>query len=89
MDVIADATVSPPWSVIEFTFSNKDTDSELVVMCNYRQFIISVSADRFAQSPALKNKYLFLLEVADYYELDGYTVEDSYDWIVDPPSAQI
>ncbi|KAF5542771.1 hypothetical protein FNAPI_9870 [Fusarium napiforme] len=84
MDVIADATVSPPWSVIEFTFSNKDTDSELVVMCNYRQFIISVSADSFAQSPALKNKYLFLLEVADNYELDGYTVEDLYDWIVAP-----
>ncbi|KAF5586817.1 hypothetical protein FPANT_7110 [Fusarium pseudoanthophilum] len=84
MDLIADATVSPPWSVIEFTFSNKDTDSELVVMCNYRQFIISVSADSFAQSPALKNKYLFLLEVADNYELEGHTVEDLYDWIVAP-----
>ncbi|KAF5620890.1 kinase subdomain protein [Fusarium tjaetaba] len=71
--------MDPPWSVIEFTFSNNDTDSELVVMCNYRQFIISVSADSFAQSAALRNKYLFLLEVADNHELDGYTVEDLPD----------
>ncbi|KAG5750943.1 hypothetical protein H9Q72_007084 [Fusarium xylarioides] len=84
MDMTSEEPEPPPWSVIEFTCSNKDTDSELVVMCNYRQFIISVSADSFAQSPALKNKYLFLLEVADNYELDGYTIEDLYDWIVAP-----
>ncbi|KAF5704135.1 hypothetical protein FMUND_12677 [Fusarium mundagurra] len=84
MGMTSEEPEPPPWSVIEFTFSNKDTDSELVVMCNYRQFIISVSAGSFAQSPALKNKYLVLLEVADNYELDGYTVEDLYDWIVAP-----
>ncbi|KAI1023679.1 hypothetical protein LB505_011210 [Fusarium chuoi] len=84
MDMASGEPEPPPWSVIEFSFSNKDTDSELVVMCNYHQFIISVSADSFAKSPALKDKYLFFLEVADNFELDGYTVEDFYDWIVEP-----
>ncbi|KAF5971648.1 cocaine esterase [Fusarium bulbicola] len=84
MDVVSDETVSPPWSVLEFTFSSQDTDTEFVVMCNYRQFIISASADSFSKSAALRNKYLFFLKVADNYELDGYTLEDFYDWIVEP-----
>ncbi|KAF4494270.1 hypothetical protein FAGAP_9595 [Fusarium agapanthi] len=84
MDVVSDETVPPPWSVLELTFSSQDTDSEFVVMCNYRQFIISASAESFSQSPALKNKYLFFLKVADNYELDGYTLEDFYDWIIEP-----
>jgi hypothetical protein len=88
MDVVSEEPTSPPppppWSVIEFSFSSQDTDSELVIMCNYRQFIISASADSFSQSPALKSKYLFFLEVADNYELDGYTLEDFYDWVVEP-----
>ncbi|EWG55540.1 hypothetical protein FVEG_13528 [Fusarium verticillioides 7600] len=84
MGVNTEATVSPPWSVIEFTFHSQHTDTEFVVMCNYRQFIISASADSFSQSSALRNKYLFFLKVADNYELDGYTLEDFYDWIVAP-----
>ncbi|SCV40020.1 uncharacterized protein FFB14_07369 [Fusarium fujikuroi] len=84
MDMILDGRVQPPWSVLEFTFSAKDTDTEFVVMCNYRQFIIHASADSFSQSPTLKNKYLFFLKVADNYELDGYTLEDFYDWIIEP-----
>ncbi|KAI1015409.1 hypothetical protein LB504_010940 [Fusarium proliferatum] len=84
MGMISDATVPPPWSVLEFTFSTKDTDTEFVVMCNYRQFIIHASADSFSQAPTLKKKYLFFLKVADNYELDGYTLEDFYDWIVVP-----
>jgi hypothetical protein len=27
---------------------------------------------------------MFFLEVADDFELDGYTVEDFYDWIIEP-----
>ncbi|KAF5648613.1 kinase subdomain protein [Fusarium sp. NRRL 52700] len=84
MDMTSEEPEPRPWSVIEFNFSNRDTDSELVVMCNYHQFIISASADSFAQSPALKSKYLFFLEVAENFELDGYSVEDLYDWIIDP-----
>lgn len=86
MDVVSEDPISPPpsWSVIEFSFSNLDTDSELVVMCNYRQFMISLSADSFSESSALKSKYMFFLEVAENYELDGYTINDIYDWIVEP-----
>ncbi|KAF4949254.1 hypothetical protein FGADI_9025 [Fusarium gaditjirri] len=84
MDLGLEEPATPPWSVIEFTFSNQDTDSELVVMCNYCQFIVSASADSFSQSPALKSKYFFFLEVAENYELDGYTLEDFYDWIIEP-----
>ncbi|CAJ0551389.1 Ff.00g113190.m01.CDS01 [Fusarium sp. VM40] len=86
MDAVSEdlASPPPPWSVIEFSFHPQDTDARLVVMCNYHQFTLSVSADSFSQSTALKSKYLFFLEVADNFELDGYTVEDLYDWILEP-----
>ncbi|KAG5750139.1 hypothetical protein H9Q70_007203 [Fusarium xylarioides] len=74
----------PPWSVLEFTFHNEKTDSELVIMCNYHKFIISISTDSFSQSAALESKYLFFLKVAENFELDGYTVEDFYEWIAEP-----
>lgn len=74
----------PPWSVIEFTFSNRDTDSELVVMCNGKRFVIYLFADNFSESPLLRDRYLFFLQVAENYELDGLTVEDFYDWAVEP-----
>ncbi|EGU73065.1 hypothetical protein FOPG_19446 [Fusarium oxysporum f. sp. conglutinans race 2 54008] len=86
MDTISEDEISPPppWSVLEFTFHNEETDSELVIMCNYHKFIISISSDSFSQSPALERKYLFFLKVAENFELDGYTVEDFYDWIAEP-----
>ncbi|KAF4436826.1 kinase subdomain-containing [Fusarium acutatum] len=74
----------PAWSVIQFTFSDRNTDSEQVVMCNNKRFIISLSADTFSESPKLKERYLFFLQVAEEFELDGVTVEDFWDWIVDP-----
>ncbi|KAF4450997.1 hypothetical protein F53441_5944 [Fusarium austroafricanum] len=83
-ELFDDLPPSPPWSVIEFSFSCEGTDAEIVVMCNYRRFIISAHKDNFSQSPALKSKYLFFLEVAENYELDGYTLEDFYNWIIEP-----
>ena len=74
----------PPWSVVEFTFSNKDTNSELVLMCNYQRFIIHLFEENFTHSESLRNKYLFFLNVAENYELDGHTVEDFHDWIAEP-----
>ncbi|KAF5565506.1 kinase subdomain-containing protein [Fusarium phyllophilum] len=75
---------SPAWSVIQFTFSDRNTDSELMVMCNDKRFIIRLSADNFYESPNLKEPYLFFLQVVEEFELDGVTVEDFWDWIVDP-----
>ncbi|KAF5723830.1 beta transducin [Fusarium mundagurra] len=79
------ASQTPPaWSVIMFTFSERNTDSKLVVMCNNKRFIINLSADNFSESPKLKERYLFFLQVAEEFELDGVTVEDFWDWIVEP-----
>ncbi|KAF5533253.1 kinase subdomain-containing protein [Fusarium mexicanum] len=75
---------APPWSVILFTFSDRGTDSELVVMCNNKRFVIRLSADTFSESPKLKERYLFFLQIAEEFELDGVTVEDFWDWIVYP-----
>ncbi|KAF1814697.1 hypothetical protein P152DRAFT_392425 [Eremomyces bilateralis CBS 781.70] len=74
----------PPWSVLEFTFSNRNTDSELVITCCGKRFSLHLFADNFTESPRLKERYLFFLEVAEHYELDGLTVEDFYDWAAEP-----
>ena len=75
---------TPTWSIVQFTFSDKNTDSKLVVMCNDSCFVIRVSADNFCESPKVKERYLFFLQVAEEFELDGVTVEDFWDWIVEP-----
>ncbi|KAI1192849.1 hypothetical protein F5X97DRAFT_316191 [Nemania serpens] len=74
----------PPYSIISFTFSVKDTDSELVVMCNGIRLLIRLFAESFNESPPLKERYLFFLQVAEAFEIDGVTVEDFYDWIIEP-----
>ncbi|KAK7414108.1 hypothetical protein QQX98_007051 [Neonectria punicea] len=74
----------PPWSVLEFTFSNRDTDSELVITCCGKRFFLHLFADNFSESPQLRERYLFFLEVAENYELDGFTIEDFHDWAVEP-----
>ncbi|CAG7561968.1 unnamed protein product [Fusarium equiseti] len=74
----------PVWSVLQFTFSDRNTDSKLVVMCNDKRFIIRLSADDFSPSPKSKERYLFFLQVAEECELDDVTVEDFWDWIVEP-----
>ncbi|POR33089.1 Serine/threonine-protein kinase PKH1 [Tolypocladium paradoxum] len=77
-------TPPPPWSVLEFTFSDRNTDSELIIMCNKKCFVMHSAAANFSDSPQLKERYRFFLEVARNFELDGYTVEDFYDWAVEP-----
>ena len=74
----------PAWKVIQFIFSNRDTDAKLVVMCNNKCFVIRLSDDSFSKAPKLKDRYLFFLKVAEEFELDGVTVEDFWDWIVEP-----
>lgn len=75
-DTLLPAQTPPAWSVIHFTFSDRDTDSRLVVMCNNKCFVVHLSADNFSNSPKLTERYLFFLKVADEFELDGVTVED-------------
>ena len=66
----------PAWSVIEFNFSNRDTNSKLVVMCNNVRFVIHLFADNLSESLQLKERYLFFLQVAENYERYGFTVDD-------------
>ncbi|GKU14668.1 protein kinase [Fusarium langsethiae] len=81
---VAPPQTPPTWSVIGFSFSDKNTNSELEVMCNGKCFVIHSSADYFSESPELKKRYQFFLEVAEEYEINGVTVEDFWDWIVEP-----
>ena len=64
----------PAWKVIQFIFSNRDTDAKLVVMCNNKCFVIRLSDDSFSKAPKLKDRYLFFLKVAEEFELDGVTI---------------
>ncbi|KAI1167529.1 hypothetical protein F5B18DRAFT_602066 [Nemania serpens] len=74
----------PPHAITQFTFSDQNTESELVVMCNGKRLVIHLFADSFDDSPLLKQRYLFFLRVAEEYEIDGFTVEDFYDWAIEP-----
>ncbi|KAM3469062.1 hypothetical protein MY5147_007361 [Beauveria neobassiana] len=74
----------PPWTVTNFTFSNLDADAELVAMCNHVRFVVYVTEVGLASSPCLKEKFLFFLSVAENHELDGCTVDDFYDWALEP-----
>lgn len=74
----------PPWEVINFTFSCRNTDSQLVIMCNGVRFVLQLSRSNFDASPQLLQRYLFFLRVAEDVELDGNTVDDLYDWAAEP-----
>ncbi|KAL7929357.1 hypothetical protein V8C35DRAFT_198378 [Trichoderma chlorosporum] len=75
---------TPAWTMLEFTFSTENTDSEMVAMCNGRRVVTHLCAENFSQSPPLKEKYLFFLQVAEHFELEGYTIDDFHDWIAEP-----
>ncbi|KAI5924602.1 hypothetical protein F4810DRAFT_709557 [Camillea tinctor] len=69
----------PQYQVIEFTFSDHDTNSEFVIMCRGIRLIIRLFEYHFSGFSYLKGQYLFFLRIAEEDELDGQTVEDFYD----------
>ncbi|EGY23841.1 hypothetical protein VDGD_05279 [Verticillium dahliae] len=75
---------APRYEVTEFTFSDHNTDSEFVVMCNGSRLVIRLLEDHFSDSSQLKEQYLFFLKVAEEGELDGQTVDDFQDWVIEP-----
>lgn len=77
-------TPPPPWSVIGFTCSHGNTDSELTIMCKMKRFAIHSTAANFDDSPQLKETYLTFLEVAQNFKIDGPIAEDFYDWAIEP-----
>lgn len=74
-----------PWecTVTEFVFSDRNTDSELTIMCHGNRVHITISAENLSGSSAVQSQYLHYLKVAESYELDGLTVDDFYDWILE------
>jgi hypothetical protein len=80
-----ESTPSPPlWEVLELSFSVNLEDARLVTFCNGHRVIIDLDAEYFTTSPSLLQQYRFFLQVAEHFELDGYTEEDFYEWIVEP-----
>jgi hypothetical protein len=70
-------------TVNSFTFSIHDTDSSLtVIFCGVRMYI-DILAINLELSPKRRSEYLHFLKVADACELDGMTVEDFYDWVLE------
>ncbi|KAI1370112.1 hypothetical protein F4677DRAFT_439270 [Hypoxylon crocopeplum] len=53
-------------------------------MCNGKRLVIRLFAEFFDESPQLKERYLFFLRVAEEFEIDGLTVDDFYDWVIEP-----
>ncbi|KAF2790793.1 hypothetical protein K505DRAFT_409621 [Melanomma pulvis-pyrius CBS 109.77] len=74
----------PCYYVAEFMWSDRNTDSDLTVICNGKRFYITLSADDFEESPSIKESYIHYLQVAEAFELDGLTVDDFYDWALEP-----
>ncbi|PWI66191.1 hypothetical protein PCL_05409 [Purpureocillium lilacinum] len=81
---LLDVTPPPPWTLVEFTCSDKDTDVEFIISCSRTFFSLTSTAANFSDSPLLEQQYLFFVEVARNVELDGCTIEDFYDWAVEP-----
>lgn len=72
-----------PCTVSSFTFSDRDTDSSLTVMVCGRRMYVDIFAVNLQRSTKRLDEYLHFLKVADSYELDGLTVEDFYDWVLE------
>lgn len=65
------------YTVTEFTFIDEDTNSEFTLMCNGKCFFILIRRQFFGI--ALLG---FFLRVAEEFELEGHTVDDSYGWVI-------
>jgi hypothetical protein len=76
-----------PYIVSSFTCSDRDTDSSLTVMFGGLRIYVDIFAVNLQRSRKKLDEYLHFLKVADTYELDGLTVEDFYDWVLEGCSS--
>ncbi|KAM3511228.1 hypothetical protein MY11210_005097 [Beauveria gryllotalpidicola] len=76
---------SPPrWSVIGFTFSKPHLSAKFVVMSNQLRYVVHATDAALEKSPELRERFRFFLDVAENTELDGHTVDDFYEWALEP-----
>ncbi|PMB71378.1 hypothetical protein BM221_001465 [Beauveria bassiana] len=77
--------VTPPrWSVIGFTFSKPHLSAEFVVMSNRLRYVIHATDASLAKSPELREQFRFFLDVAENTQVEGHTVDDFYEWALEP-----
>ena len=70
---------SEPYTVSSFAFSDHDTNvSSTVVFCGLR-FCVDIFALNLQRSTKRLDECLHFLKVADAYEVDGMTIQESYD----------
>lgn len=75
--------VQPQWRVVEFTCPNNN-DAELIIAYQSKFFVLRSTSANFSDSPQVKERYLRLLHAAKTLPMDGYTVEDFYNWAIEP-----
>lgn len=66
------------YTVTEFILSDRDTETEFIVMCNGKRLLMRLSANNISESHSLKDQYLSFLRVTEGFELEGYTADDFY-----------
>ncbi|KAM3549788.1 hypothetical protein MY1884_008569 [Beauveria asiatica] len=74
----------PRWSVIGFTFSKPHLSAEFVVMSNRLRYVIHATDDSLTKYQELRERFRFFLDVAENIEVDGHTVDDFYEWALEP-----
>ncbi|KAF2754839.1 hypothetical protein EJ05DRAFT_135368 [Pseudovirgaria hyperparasitica] len=73
----------PRCVVNDFLWDISDHSSELTILCKGKRIRVFIDVAYLESSPSLKSQYLRYLEVADAFKLDGLTIDDFYDWILE------
>lgn len=73
----------PTATVARVMFSDRNTDSNLVIMFNAMRLHVDIRASNLEKSPRILNEYLHYLKVLEAFELDGLTVDDFEDWVME------
>ena len=58
-------------------------------MCRGNRIHITISAKNLQRSVVVRSRYLHFLKVAEAYDLDGLTVDDFYDWILESCAPEL
>ena len=83
-DWFSSPVATPRWGVIDFTFVKAESCARFAVMCDYTCYVIQLRTYTLRPSRLLLERFKFFLEVAEKIEVEGYTVDDFYDWAVQP-----
>lgn len=75
---------SPPTATVTSFHFGVNTDSDLVIMLDGMRLHVNIRERNLEKSQKILSEYLHYLDVAEAFgELDGITVEDFYDWVLE------